>query len=165
MRGRPVKDMIRECAAGDAERIHLIVNEAAQAYKGVIPDDCWHEPYMPLEELRREMREMTFFGWDTGDGLNGVMGYQPLGDVTLVRHAYVLPERQGEGIGGRLLAHLKGMSTGRLLVGTWTANAGAVRFYERHGFRLLADGQELLRRYWKIPARQRETSLVLGMQA
>ena len=165
MRGRPVKDMIRECAAGDAERIHLIVNEAAQAYKGVIPDDCWHEPYMPLEELRREMREMLFVGWDTGDGLSGVMGYQPLGEVTLVRHAYVLPERQGEGIGGRLLAHLKEMTGGRLLVGTWTANAGAVRFYERHGFRLLADGQELLKRYWKIPARQRETSLVLGMEA
>jgi len=165
MRGRPVRDMIRECAAGDVERIHFVINEAAQAYKGVIPDDCWHEPYMPLEELRREMCEMTFFGWDTGDGLSGVMGYQPLGEVTLVRHAYVLPERQGEGIGGRLLGHLRGMTRGRLLVGTWTANRGAVRFYERHGFRLLADGQELLRTYWKIPARQRETSLVLGMQA
>jgi len=166
MRGRPVKDMIRECTAGDAERIYLIINEAAQAYKGVIPDDCWHEPYMPLAELRREMRQMTFFGWDTGEGLSGVMGYQSFpGRMALVRHAYVLPERQGEGIGGRLLAHLKGMSRGRLLVGTWTANAGAVRFYERHGFRLLADGQELLRRYWDIPARQRETSLVLGMQA
>jgi GNAT superfamily N-acetyltransferase len=172
--------MIRECTAADAERIHFVINEAAQAYKGVIPDDCWHEPYMPLADLRREMREMTFFGWCEDDGqdarptqdaratpdgeLVGVMGYQPLGEVTLVRHAYVLPERQGEGIGGRLLAHLKGMSTGRLLVGTWTANAGAVRFYERHGFRLLADGQELLRRYWNIPQRQRETSLVLGME-
>ena len=158
--------MIRECTAGDVERIHFVINEAAQAYKGVIPDDCWHEPYMPLEELRREMRQMTFFGWDTGDGLSGVMGYQSFpGRMALVRHAYVLPERQGEGIGGRLLGHLKGMSRGRLLVGTWTANRGAVRFYERHGFRLLADGQELLKRYWKIPARQREMSLVLGMQA
>jgi len=158
--------MIRECTAGDVERIHFVINEAAQAYKGVIPDDCWHEPYMPLAELRREMREMTFFGWDTGDGLSGVMGYQSFpGRMALVRHAYVLPERQGEGIGGRLLAHLKAMTGGRLLVGTWTANRGAVRFYERHGFRLLADGQELLKRYWKIPARQRETSLVLGMQA
>src|SRR4030042_1503663 len=124
--------MIRECRAGDSEPIYLIINEAARAYKGVIPDDCWHEPYMPLDELRREMREMTFFGWDTGDGLSGVMGYQPLTGVTLVRHAYVLPERQGKGIGGRLLAHLKCMTRGRLLVGTWTANAGAVRFYERH---------------------------------
>ena len=157
--------MIRECRAADAERICFIINEAARAYKGVIPDDCWHEPYMPLDELQREMREMTFFGWDTGDGLAGVMGYQSLTGVTLVRHAYVLPERQNEGIGGRLLGHLKGMTGGRLLVGTWTANRGAVRFYERHGFRLLADGQELLRRYWDIPARQRETSLVLGMQA
>jgi GNAT superfamily N-acetyltransferase len=156
--------MIRECTGADVERIHLIITEAAQAYKGVIPDDCWHEPYMPLEELQREMREMTFFGWETGDGLSGIMGYQPLTGVTLVRHAYVLPERQGEGIGSRLLAHLKAMSRGRLLVGTWTANRGAVRFYERHGFRLLADGQELLRRYWDIPQRQRETSLVLGME-
>jgi GNAT superfamily N-acetyltransferase len=156
--------MIRECTAADAERICFIINEAARAYKGVIPDDCWHEPYMPLEELQREMREMTFFGWETGDGLSGIMGYQPLTGVTLVRHAYVLPERQGEGIGSRLLAHLRDMTRGRLLVGTWTANRGAVRFYERHGFRLLADGQELLRRYWDIPQRQRETSLVLGME-
>jgi GNAT superfamily N-acetyltransferase len=157
--------MIRECKAADAERIHFVINEAAQAYKGVIPDDCWHEPYMPLAELRREMREMTFFGWDAGDGLSGVMGYQSFpGRMALVRHAYVLPERQGEGIGGRLLAHLREMTQGRLLVGTWTANRGAVRFYERHGFRLLAEGQELLSRYWDIPQRQRETSLVLGME-
>jgi GNAT superfamily N-acetyltransferase len=166
--------MIRECGAADGERIHFIINEAAQAYKGVIADDCWHEPYMPMAELRREMGEMTFFGWAEGDGLIGVMGYQPLGEVTLVRHAYVLPEHQSKGIGTRLLEHLVGMvgygaptlqgtSSSRLLVGTWAANEGAIRFYERHGFRLRADGQELLRRYWKIPARQRETSVVLEM--
>ncbi len=90
-------EMIRECTTDDAERICFVVNEAAEAYRGVIPDDCWHEPYMPLEELRREMAGMTFFGWDGGDGLVGVMGYQPLGEVTLVRHAYVLSTRQGEG--------------------------------------------------------------------
>ena len=170
--------MIRECTAADAERICFVVNEAAEAYRGVIPDDCWHEPYMPLDELRREMAGMTFFGWDD-DGLAGVMGYQPLEGVTLVRHAYVLSARQGEGIGGRLLDYLVGyppsadrlrptlqaMSSGRLLVGTWQAATWAVRFYERHGFRRLGDAesQELLRRYWDIPSRQRETSLVLEL--
>jgi GNAT superfamily N-acetyltransferase len=174
--------MIRECTAADAERICFVVNEAAEAYGGVIPDDCWHEPYMPLDELRREMAGMTFFGWEENDGqdarptrnLVGVMGYQPLEGVTLVRHAYVLPERQGEGIGSRLLEYLvghgaptlQGTSSGRLLVGTWKAASWAVRFYERHGFRRLGDAesQELLRRYWEIPARQRETSLVLEIQ-
>ena len=162
--------MIRECAEADAERICFIVNEAAEAYRGVIPDDCWHAPYMPLDELRREREGMTFFGWDDGDGLVGVMGYQPLEGVTLVRHAYVLSTRQGEGIGGRLLDYLVGygaptLQSGRLLVGTWKAATWAVRFYERHGFHRLGDAQsqELLRRYWDIPQRQRETSLVLEM--
>jgi len=170
--------MIRGCTVADAERICFVVNQAAEAYRGVIPDDCWHEPYMPLDELRREMAGMTFFGWDD-DGLAGVMGYQPLEGVTLVRHAYVLSARQGEGIGGRLLDYLVGyppsadrlrptlqaMSSGRLLVGTWQAATWAVRFYERHGFRRVGDAesQELLRRYWDIPSRQRETSLVLEL--
>ena len=174
--------MIRECTLDDAERICFVVNQAAEAYRGVIPEDCWHEPYMPLDELRREMAGMTFFGWDGVGGLAGVMGYQPLEGslpvrVTLVRHAYVLSARQGEGIGGRLLGYLVGyppsadrlrptlqaMSTARLLVGTWQAATWAVRFYERHGFRRLGDAesQELLRRYWEIPVRQRDTSLVL----
>jgi GNAT superfamily N-acetyltransferase len=171
--------VIRECTVEDAERICAVVNEAAEAYRGVIPDDCWHEPYMPLDELRREMASMTFFGWYEEGGqdppeadrcpptrnLVGVMGYQPLGEVTLVRHAYVLSARQGEGIGGRLLEHLVSMSSGRLLVGTWKAATWAVRFYESHGFRRLGDAesQELLRRYWEIPQRQRDTSLVLEM--
>jgi GNAT superfamily N-acetyltransferase len=150
------------------------VNEAAEAYRGVIPDDCWHEPYMPLDEVRREMGSMTFFGWDSpeaNEGLVGVMGFQPLEGVTLVRHAYVLPARQGEGIGGKLLDYLVGhraptlraMSSGRLLVGTWKAATWAVRFYERHGFRRLGDAESraLLRRYWEISERQRETSLAL----
>jgi len=158
--------MIRECTIDDAERICFVVNEAAEAYRGVIPDDCWHAPYMPVDELRREMAGMTFFGWEDVDGLAGVMGYQPLERVTLVRHAYVLSTRQGEGIGGRLIEHLTAMSSGRLLVGTWQAATWAVRFYERHGFRRLGDAesQELLRRYWQIPSRQRETSLVLSLE-
>ena len=157
--------MIRECTDADAERICFVINEAAQAYKGVIPDDCWHEPYMPLDELRREMGNMTFFGW--GDDLVGVMGYQPLGEVTLVRHAYVVSARQGEGIGGRLLDYLVEYGAPTLLVGTWKAATWAVRFYESHGFRRLGDAesQELLRRYWEIPSRQRETSLVLAGEA
>lgn len=167
--------MIRKCTRRDFERILLIINEAAQSYKGVIPKDCWHEPYMPADELRREMGEMTFFGEERDGEVVGVMGYQPLEAglpvrVTLIRHAYVLPSHQGRGIGGLLLGHLLSMSRQRrtgaaptLLVGTWAANAGAIRFYERHGFRLLPDeeGQELLRRHWKIPGRQRETSIVL----
>ncbi len=159
--------MIQECTVEDAERICFVVNEAAEAYRGVIPEDCWHEPYMPLDELRREMGSMRFFGWDEGDGLVGVMGYQPLGEVTLVRHAYVLSTRQREGIGGRLLAHLMAMPSGRLLVGTWKAATWAVRFYESHGFRRPGEeeSQELLRRYWEIPQRQRETSLVLEMRS
>jgi GNAT superfamily N-acetyltransferase len=163
--------MIRQCTAADTERICFVVNEAAEAYRGVIPDDCWHEPYMPLDELQREMASMTFFGCfarlgDAGDALVGVMGYQPLdGGTTLVRHAYVLSSRQGEGIGGRLLDHLLAISSGRLLVGTWKAATWAIRFYERHGFRRLDDptSQDLLRRYWQISERQRETSLVLEM--
>ena len=163
--------MIRECTEEDAERICVVVNEAAEAYRGVIPDDCWHEPYMPLDEVRREMAEMTFFGWDDpggqADGLAGVMGYQPLEGVTLIRHAYVLPDCQGQGIGGRLLDHLVGYGAPTLLVGTWKAATWAIRFYESHGFKRLGDdqSQSLLRRYWHIPARQMETSLVLEREA
>ena len=157
--------MIRECTTDDAERICFVVNEAAEAYRGVIPDDCWHEPYMPLEELRREMAVDDVLRLGATATLVGVMGYQPLEGVALIRHAYVLSTRQGEGIGGRLLEHLTAMSSGRLLVGTWQAATWAMRFYERHGFRRLGDAesQELLRRYWEIPARQRETSLVLEL--
>ncbi len=158
--------MIRPCAEADHPRILHIVNQAATAYRGVIPDDCYNDPYMPPEELLAESLEMSFFGWDESGELVGVMGYQPLNGppaVTLVRHAYVLPEHQGRGIGSALIQHLVDLTTTpRLLVGTWAAASWAIAFYERHGFSLLPDGDGLLRTYWHIPDRQRETSVVLG---
>ncbi|HID86663.1 MAG TPA: N-acetyltransferase [Anaerolineae bacterium] len=157
--------MIRTCGPEDFEAIYRIINEAAQAYKGVIPADCWHEPYMPRDELRAEMERMTFFGWEEDGELVGVMGFQPVKDVTLIRHAYVLPEHQRRGIGGKLLTHLKGLATtSRLLVGTWADATWAIRFYERHGFRLEPNKDDLLRTYWDIPERQIETSVVLGLE-
>jgi GNAT superfamily N-acetyltransferase len=157
--------MIRECTAGDFERIYHIINEAAKAYDGVIEADCYHQPYMPGEELEREMQRVTFYGWEEADGLAGVMGIEPVQDVTLIRHAYVLPRYQGRGIGSRLLAHLVAITTTpRLLVGTWAAAYWAVAFYHKHGFKLLADKEQLLERYWDIPRRQIETSVVLGIR-
>ena len=159
--------MIRPCTEGDLPRIWYVINQAATAYRGVIPDDCYHEPYMPLEELLAESQEMTFFGWEESGELVGIMGYQPIAGsapaITLIRHAYVLPNRQRAGVGSALLQHLVGLTTTpRLLVGTWAAASWAIAFYERHGFRLLPDGDSLLRAYWHIPDRQRETSVVLG---
>jgi GNAT superfamily N-acetyltransferase len=121
---------------------------------------------MPLEELLAESREMTFFGWEQSGELVGVMGYQPIGQtpaITLIRHAYVLPDGQRRGVGSALLRHLVDLTTTpRLLVGTWAAASWAIAFYQKHGFRLLPDGDLLLRTYWHIPDRQRETSVVLG---
>jgi len=158
--------MIRPCTEADLPRIFQIINQAATAYRGAIPDDCYHEPYMPLEELLAESQEMIFFGWEESGELVGIMGYQPIGQpatVTLIRHAYVLPDRQRAGVGSALLQHLVGLTTTpRLLVGTWAAATWAIAFYERHGFRLLPDGDLLLRTYWHIPDRQRESSVVLG---
>ncbi len=155
--------MIRECGPQDIEEIYEIINEAARAYEGVIPPDCYHEPYMPLDELRAEMQRMTFFGWEENQKLVAVMGFQLLEDVTLLRHAYVLPKYQRQGLGSRLLEHLKALTTTpRLLVGTWADASWAIEFYEKHGFKLLANEDELLRAYWDIPERQVETSVVLG---
>ena len=156
--------MIRPCEDPDLDAIYAIVNEAARAYDGVIPADCYHQPYMPMAELRREAARMTFYGWEEDGRLTGVIGYEPVKDVTLVRHCYVLPGRQRQGVGSALLRHAMGLThTERLLVGTWADAGWAIRFYEKHGFRLLPDGDALLRMYWHIPARQRETSVVLGM--
>jgi GNAT superfamily N-acetyltransferase len=157
--------MIRICQPGDTERIYLIINEAAKAYRGVIPADCYHQPYMPRAELTREMAEMTFFGWEEGGELVGIMGFQPVKDVTLIRHAYVLPQWQRRGIAGRLIDNMKGLcKTPRLLVGTWADACWAVSLYVKHGFRLLPDKDKLLETYWHIPRRQIETSVVLGME-
>jgi GNAT superfamily N-acetyltransferase len=157
--------MIRPCSAADEAAIDAIVNEAARAYRGVIPDDCWHEPYMTRSQLLAEIAAgVTFWGWEESDGLEGVMGLQQVRDATLIRHAYVRSERQGRGVGAALLTALVARAAGPVLVGTWAAATWAIRFYERHGFRLVSDAEKdrLLERYWTIPARQREVSVVLA---
>ena len=156
--------MIRECQSGEVKEIYSIINEAAKAYQGVIPADRYHEPYMPMAELKREMKQMTFFGEEINGELVGVMGFQPVRNVTLIRHAYVLPQWQRQGIGSRLLGYLEQLvATSRLLVGTWAEARWAIAFYQKHGFHLLPDKDELLRTYWNIPRRQVETSVVLGI--
>jgi len=143
-------------------KILLVINESAKAYGGVIPSDCYHEPYMSLAELRGEMRGMTFFGYEQGGRLLGVAGFQPVKDVTLVRHLYVLPEHQRRRIGEQLLNHIiHAATTRRILVGTWKAARWAVRFYEKHGFKIASNKEDLLKDYWRIPQRQIETSVVL----
>ena len=157
--------MIRLCTEQDLETIYGIVNDAAQAYRGVIPADRWHEPYMPMHELRHEVDDGVVFWGDEQEGdLLGVMGLQYRGAVALIRHAYVRTACQGQGIGGRLLTHLLGWTAQPILVGTWADAVWAVRFYEKHGFRRVspAEKDRLLRVYWSIPARQVETSVVLG---
>ena len=156
---------IRRCSSADREAIFAIVNEAAEAYRGVIPADRWHEPYMPLEELDGQIAAgVEFWGYEDDGELVGVMGIQDVGDLDLIRHAYVSPERQGRGIGGRLLEHLTASATRRMLVGTWAAAEWAIRFYRGHGFVSVPPDRtaELLRRYWSIPDRQIETSVVLA---
>lgn len=157
--------MIRRCADADFSVIEGVINEAAQAYRGVIPADCWHEPYMTVCALDTEIAAgVNFWGWDESGALIGVMGLQQVRDVTLIRHAYVRSAHQGRGIGGALLDFLADRATGPLLVGTWAAAVWAIRFYERHGFRLVsaAEKDRLLDTYWSIPSRQKETSVVLS---
>src|SRR5260370_12328533 len=157
--------MIRGCTAADFSAILAIVNEAAEKYRGAIPADCWHEPYMTESELRAEIADgVNFWGWDEEGTLLGIMGIQSVRDVTLIRHAYVRPYHQGAGIGGALLTFLAKQATSSLLVGTCAAAAWAIGFYQRHGFRLVAAEEEkdrLLSTYWSISPRQQETSVVL----
>ena len=157
--------MIRCCDERDFEQIWTIINDGARAYKGIIPADCWTEPYMSKDELRAEIQDgVTFWGYDENEALMGVMGIQQVEDVTLIRHAYVRTDSQKQGIGARLLSHLLTQARGPVLIGTWTNAVWAIRFYEKHGFRLVAPEQKerLLRRYWKISERQAETSVVLA---
>ena len=141
-----------------------IINDAAVAYRGVIPPDRWHDPYMPEAELREEIAAgVEFWGLDTDDGLIGVMGVQSVRDVDLIRHAYVRSDKQRHGVGAQLIEYLRRRSARRMLVGTWAAASWAISFYQRHGFELLPPGPAaaLLRTYWTIPERQIETSVVL----
>jgi GNAT superfamily N-acetyltransferase len=157
--------MIRPCDDDGFETIGSIINEAAEAYRGIIPADRWHEPYMPGEELRREIESgVRFWGWYDGGELVGVMGIQDVQDVTLIRHAYVRTARRCQGIGGNLLCELRKLTTRPVLIGTWAAATWAIRFYQKHGFRLVTPEEKnrLLKKYWSIPPRQVETSVVLG---
>jgi GNAT superfamily N-acetyltransferase len=156
---------IRPCEDRDRGQVLAIINAAAESYRGVIPADRWHEPYVAAEALDREIAAgVRFHGCLVKDELVGVMGYQPMADVDLIRHAYVLPGAQRSGIGGALLEHLRAEAREQLLVGTWAAASWAIRFYERHGFRLVDPRRAtaLLEAYWDIPPRQVETSVVLA---
>jgi GNAT superfamily N-acetyltransferase len=156
--------MIRRCVEADLPAMEAVINEAAEAYRGVIPADCLHVPYMTAGDLRAEIGAgVDFCCWDEGGVVAGVMGIQPVREVTLIRHAYVRKAYQGRGIGGALLGSLANRSTGPLLVGTWAAAEWAIRFYEHHGFKLVSEAEKdrLLSAYWSIPERQRETSVVL----
>lgn len=156
--------MIKQCNSADFEQIFFIINSSARSYKGVIPDDCYHQPYMSLDELSNEMQRMTFFGWEDQNQLVGVMALEMVKDVSLIRHAYVLPGHQCRGIGGNLLRHIISYTTTPvILVGTWSDATWAISFYRKHGFILMEGKDKLLKTYWKIPQRQIETSVVLGI--
>ncbi|HLG95736.1 MAG TPA: GNAT family N-acetyltransferase [Bryobacteraceae bacterium] len=156
--------MIRSCTEADIETVHAIINDAAEAYRGAIPPDCWHEPYMTRSALAAEIEAgVKFWGWDESRALLGIMGIQQVRDVTLIRHAYVKTSHRRRGIGAKLLDFLTGQTAGPLLVGTWAAAEWAIRFYQRHNFQLVSpvEKDRLLTTYWSIPDRQRETSVVL----
>jgi GNAT superfamily N-acetyltransferase len=157
--------MIRRMEERDAGEVFRVVNEASQAYRGVIPADRWHEPYMPMEELRDEIAAGVEFYVYAEDGpVRAVMGIQDRGEVTLIRHAYTLPSLQKSGMGTALIRHLLSLTPKPVLVGTWAAAWWAIRFYERNGFRLTGKREKdmLLKRYWNIPGRQVATSVVLA---
>ena len=157
--------MIRECLEDDFEAIYEIINAAAQAYRGIIPPDRWHDPYMPGEELREEISSgVAFLGYEKEGELVGVMGTQDVQDVTLIRHAYVLTAHRNQGIGGELLGQIMDGATRPVLIGTWADAFWAIRFYERHGFKVVSPGEKerLLRKYWSVPDRQIVTSVVLA---
>ncbi len=157
--------MIRRCDNVDFEVIWAIINDGAQAYRGTIPTDRWTEPYMSREKLQHEIDDgVVFWGYEDADNLLGVMGLQEVRDVTLIRHAYVRTRSQKQGVGARLLSHLRLLTKRPVLIGTWADAVWAIRFYERHGFQMVSTTEKdrLLKEYWKIPERQIETSVVLA---
>ena len=157
--------MIRKCTESDLQTIFEIINDAAVAYKGVIPEDRWNEPYMPEEKVRHEIEDgVVFWGFDKEDDLEAVMGIQDKGDVVLIRHAYVRTRSRRQGIGENLLLHLESLTEKPILIGTWKDASWAISFYEKNGYTLVLDEDKnrLLAKYWSIPERQIETSVVLA---
>ena len=157
--------LIRKSVEKDSPAILAIINDAARAYRGVIPPDRWHEPYMPADELQKEVTDGVIFWIAIERGrIAGVMGIQDKGDVALVRHAYVASSTQRSGVGTKLLQHIEALVDKPILIGTWAAASWAIEFYRRNGFDVVSDEEKdrLLKRYWSIPARQVETSVVLA---
>jgi GNAT superfamily N-acetyltransferase len=157
--------MIRGCGDHDFELIWAIINDGAQAYKGIIPPDSWSEPYMSKEKLKEEIDEgVVFWGYEETGALVGVMGIQQAQGTTLIRHAYVCKGAQKRGIGGQLLSHLRGQASGPVLIGTWADAIWAINFYETYGFHRVGPEEKdrLLKKYWNIPKRQIDTSVVLA---
>lgn len=155
----------RALVPSEAAAVLAIINDAASAYRGVIPADCWHEPYMTKDELQRELAaQVAFDGVEVDGVLCGVMGLQDRGEVVLIRHAYVASAHQRTGVGGQLLQRLLARTAKPVLIGTWAAATWAIDFYRRHGFRVVSADEKtrLLERYWAVPARQREASVVLA---
>ncbi len=166
--GAKASGMIRPCTAADIDAVYEIINDGASAYRGIIPADRLHEPYMDMDELRFEIRDgVVFFGYEEASGLLGVMGLQDKGEVCLIRHAYVRSAWRRKGIGAELLGYLEKLTSKPVLMGTWKDAHWAVRFYEKYGYRLVEPKTKdrLLRTYWKIPERQVETSVVLANDA
>jgi len=160
--------MIITSTKKDLTQIYEIINDAASAYKGIIPADRWHEPYMSETELQGQINDgVKFWCYLENDVIIGVMGIQDKGDVTLIRHAYVRTVARNKGIGGKLLQHLSMLTAKPILIGTWADATWAIEFYKKHGFRLVSfqEKEELLRKYWSIPLRQIETSVVLASEA
>lgn len=157
--------MIRRCGAHEFDVIWAIINDGARAYQGIVPADCLKDPYMPRSELQHEINDgVVFWGYEHSRELPGVMGIQEIGEVTLIRHAYVRTSAQGRGIGGKLLSHLRRLAMKPLLIGTWAEAKWAIGFYQKYGFALLTPQEKdhLIPKYWKIPQRQAKTSVVLA---
>ncbi|WP_299626718.1 GNAT family N-acetyltransferase [uncultured Tenacibaculum sp.] len=151
----------------DFDTIYEIINDASIAYKGIIPEDRWKEPYMSKNELETQINEgVEFWNYEENNEILGVMGIQFKNDVTLIRHAYVRTKARQKGIGGKLLNHLIDMAKTPVLIGTWKDASWAIRFYQKHGFKLLLgeEKNKLLKTYWNIPQRQVETSIVLASE-
>lgn len=160
--------MLRPCTSADIDQIFDVINDGAIAYKGVIPADVWHEPYMPMQELTNEIAKgVRFWCAETDGRIDAVMGIQDVQDVALIRHAYTRTAGQGKGVGSKLLAHLTQNSDRPILIGTWASAAWAIRFYEGRGFEAVgpAEKERLLRKYWTVSDRQIAESVVLKQRA